>query len=476
MQKYVPIVIASLLSATVAILGYRHFEEPKQIVIQQTLPASFTGQKDSFDTPVDPVNFSGPAEILKDDGFVRASYMGTKAIVSIQTITSGGYWRDSRGTSSGSGVIIAADGYIATNNHVVADGDHINVTLNDQREFDAEVVGKDPTTDLALLKIDAKDLPFLQFGNSDSVFLGQWVLAVGNPFRLQSTVTAGIVSAKGRNIQILPDATGIESFIQTDAAVNPGNSGGALLNTHGELIGINTAIITYSGQYEGFSFAIPGNLAKKVLEDLRMYGTVQRGWLGVTIRPIDQEMARQLKLKSVAGVYIESVIDNSAADIAGLSSGDVIISVNDIEINTTPEFMEQVGRRHPGDRLEIRYVRRGSEKTANVILSDQRFVASTLADNPDDVFAELGMQVRDLTATEKSRLRTKGVMVQKIDKGSVIDATNMEEEYIITSVNDTPIESVNDLASEIQKGNKKILLNGFYERFPGKYPYAFEMR
>jgi S1-C subfamily serine protease len=355
------------------------------------------------------------------------------------------------------------------------------VTLQDQREFKAKVVGKDPTTDLALLKIEEEDLPYLRFGNSDSVFLGEWVLAVGNPFRLQSTVTAGIVSAKGRNIQILADAAGIESFIQTDAAVNPGNSGGALLNTRGELIGINTAIVTYSGQYEGFSFAIPGNLARKVLDDLRKFGSVQRGWLGVTIRPVDNEMARDLKLANVSGVYLETVIDNSAASAAGLRPGDVIVSVNNLAINTTPEFMEQVGRRRPGDKLQIRYVRNGNELTADVTLSNQRFGEPVLAELSEDengaennVLADIGIEARNLTTTERSRLRTNGVLVETIRKGSVIDGTNMEEDYIITKVNRQPVENLDQLIAEIKNVNGPILLEGFYERFPGEWPYTFE--
>lgn len=476
MKKLAPIAVASLISAVVAILGYRYLEGPKQILIRQVVPANYTEANDAFSQASMPMNLNTSVTSLKPDGFVKASYLGTKAVVAIQAVTTGSYWRtDNRGSSTGSGVIISADGYIATNNHVIAEGEKINVTLNDQREFEAKVVGKDPTTDLALLKIDVDQLSHLQFGNSDSVFLGEWVLAVGNPFRLQSTVTAGIVSAKGRNIQILADAAGIESFIQTDAAVNPGNSGGALLNTRGELIGINTAIITYSGQYEGFSFAIPGNLARKVLDDLRKYGSVQRGWLGVTIRPVDNEMARELKLKSVAGVYLETVIDNSAADQAGLQPGDVIVSVNDMEINTTPEFMEQVGRKRPGDKLQIRYVRNGNEKLASVTLSDQRFGAPTLASNTNtDVLAELGIRARDLTVIEKSRLRTRGVFIESIQKGSVIDRTNMEAEYIITSVNDQPVEDMDQFLTEINRIKGTVLLDGFYEKYPGKYPYSFE--
>jgi Do/DeqQ family serine protease len=481
MKKLAPVVLASLVSAIVAVLGYRYLEGPREIVIKR-VPTSYNAYETKLTRAADPAVTFENISTLKADGFVKASYMGTKAVVAIQAESSGSYWRsEGRGTSSGSGVIIAPDGYIATNNHVVAEGESINVTLQDQREFKAKVVGKDPTTDLALLKIEEEDLPYLRFGNSDSVFLGEWVLAVGNPFRLQSTVTAGIVSAKGRNIQILADAAGIESFIQTDAAVNPGNSGGALLNTRGELIGINTAIVTYSGQYEGFSFAIPGNLARKVLDDLRKFGSVQRGWLGVTIRPVDNEMARDLKLANVSGVYLETVIDNSAASAAGLRPGDVIVSVNNLAINTTPEFMEQVGRRRPGDKLQIRYVRNGNELTADVTLSNQRFGEPVLAELSEDengaennVLADIGIEARNLTTTERSRLRTNGVLVETIRKGSVIDGTNMEEDYIITKVNRQPVENLDQLIAEIKNVNGPILLEGFYERFPGEWPYTFE--
>lgn len=475
MKNLAPVLIASLVSAVVAIAVYRHLEGPRQILIRQAVPVAYTDDDYLSDTKHVPITFSGPAATLKADGFVKASYIGTKAVVAIQSSSTGGYWRgDGRGASTGSGVIIDPDGYIATNNHVISDGGQINVTLNDQREYRASVVGRDPSTDMALLKIEADDLPYLQWGNSDSVFLGEWVLAVGNPFRLQSTVTAGIVSAKGRNIQILSDAAGIESFIQTDAAVNPGNSGGALINTRGELVGINTAIITYSGQYEGFSFAIPGNLAKKVLYDLRHYGSVQRGWMGVTIRPVNSELARQLKLDRVAGVYLESVIENSASHVAGLQTGDVIISVNDVAINSTPEFMEHVGRRRPGDKIQLRYIRKGSEKTTQVVLSNERAAAATFTRSADEELLEgLGLTVRELSGIEKSRLRTRGVIVETIRKGSTIARTNMEPEYIITTVNSRPISSVDDLVSEIRKAKDMVLFDGFYEKFPDTYPYTF---
>ena len=472
MKKILPIFIASLLSAILAIAGYRLLQKPEKVFVEQVIPAALVHSEGLVGESTGEENHQ-PAVIFRTGSFAHAAYLGTKAVVSIQAMSSGGYWRSElRGSSSGSGVIIDPDGYIATNNHVISEGDEIQITLNNQREYKAQVVGKDPTTDLALLKIDASDLPYLQFGNSDSVYLGDWVLAVGNPFRLQSTVTAGIVSAKGRNIQILPNA-GIESFIQTDAAVNPGNSGGALLNTDGELIGINTAIITYSGQYEGFSFAIPGNLARKVLFDLKKHGSVQRGWLGVTITPVDNNIADRLGLDKVAGVYLESVIEGSAAASGGLKPGDVILRVNDIELNSTPEFMEQVGRKRPGDKLNILYFRRGSEHQTEVVLSDQRFAAASFVHPPEDILAEIGMEVRDLTQTESTRLRAKGVFVEKVVKGSVIGETNMEPEYIITAVNKKPVSSVDDLVAEINKVDGVVMLEGFYERFPGEWPYRF---
>ena len=359
MKRIAPIILASLLSAFAAVMIYDRFHTPEKVVIRETLPVTYVN--DSPEIAAAPVM---PYEAgLRDrtpESFVSAANQAREAVVSIQARAGGSFWRnDVFNSSSGSGVILSADGFIATNKHVIDEGAEIRVTLNDQREFTAEVVGKDAATDLALLKIDAEDLTYVPFGNSDSLYVGEWVLAIGNPFRLRSTVTAGIVSAKGRNISILPEMTGIESFIQTDAAVNPGNSGGALVNTRGELIGINTAIITYSGQYEGFSFAVPANLAKKVLRDLRVHGSVQRGWLGVVIRSVDNELATDLGLPKVAGVYLDNVNPYSAANDAGLKRGDVIVGVNKTNIQGSPQFMEQVGQLGPGDKLTVEFIRNG---------------------------------------------------------------------------------------------------------------------
>ena len=273
---------------------------------------------------------------------------------------------------AGSGVIISPDGYIVTNNHVVENAQDITVTLNDKREFPATIVGTDPQTDLALIKIECDGLPTLTFGNSDEVRIGEWVLAVGNPFNLTSTVTAGIVSAKARNLDILGENTSIESFIQTDAAVNQGNSGGALVNASGELIGINSAIASHTGYYTGYSFAIPSNIARKVVGDLKEYGMVQRAVLAVTIQEVDNNVAQELNLPQVKGVCITSVADDGAAYRAGLQQYDVITSINGAEVNSVSELREVMAQYSPGDRVEVAYLRNGSShKTPLTLLNSE---------------------------------------------------------------------------------------------------------
>lgn len=297
---------------------------------------------------------------------------------------SGSFWEDFFNFSSpfgtheqqvmgaGSGVIISADGYIVTNNHVVENAQDITVTLNDKREFPATIVGTDPQTDLALIKIECDGLPTLTFGNSDQVRIGEWVLAVGNPFNLTSTVTAGIVSAKARNLDILGENTSIESFIQTDAAVNQGNSGGALVNASGELIGINSAIASHTGYYTGYSFAIPSNIARKVVGDLKEYGMVQRAVLAVTIQEVDNNVAQELNLSQVKGVCITSVADDGAAYRAGLQQYDVITSINGAEVNSVSELREVMAQYSPGDRVEVAYLRNGSShKTLLTLLNSE---------------------------------------------------------------------------------------------------------
>jgi Do/DeqQ family serine protease len=269
---------------------------------------------------------------------------------------------------TGSGVIIEANGYIVTNNHVVDFADDITVTLYDQRKFKAKKIGVDPSTDLALLKIEGEDFPILEYGNADKVRVGEWVLAVGNPFNLTSTVTAGIVSAKGRNIDILRSRTAIESFIQTDAAVNPGNSGGALVDDKGFLIGINTAIASQTGSFSGYSFAVPATIVKKVVADLKEFGAAQRGFMGISIQSLDNELADELGLKIVEGVHIAGLETGGAADKAGIEVDDVVTKINGRKVKTAPELQELVGRNRPGDELEVLVNRKGNLKTLFVTL------------------------------------------------------------------------------------------------------------
>lgn len=315
-----------------------------------------------------------PRAAMDAPNFVQAAAVATPAVVHIKSI----YATDPREEqmsrffgvpqhggmqpqSSGSGVIISQDGYIATNNHVVRKAEKVEVTLEDKRSFMAEVVGTDPTTDLALLKIDAEALPFLTFSNSDDVQIGEWVLAVGNPFNLTSTVTAGIVSAKGRSLNLLREDLAIESFIQTDAAVNPGNSGGALLNTAGTLIGINTAIASETGSFAGYSFAVPSNIVRKVMQDLKEFGKVQRGIIGVQIRTINAELAEEENLSVLNGAYVVSAIESGAAADAGIEPGDVITKVAGKAIGTGSDLQGIVGTYRPGDKVQLE-VMRGSEQ------------------------------------------------------------------------------------------------------------------
>lgn len=267
----------------------------------------------------------------------------------------------------GSGVVISPDGYIVTNNHVVEGARKIEVTFNDKHKREARIIGSDPTTDIALIKVDAKDLEYLTFGDSDKVRVGEWVLAVGNPFNLNSTVTAGIVSAKARNINILGENT-IESFIQTDAAVNPGNSGGALVNINGDLIGINAAIASRTGSYEGYSFAIPSNIAKKVVEDFLIYGSLQRAYLGIAMVEITEELADRIGLDELSGVYVASVSEKGAAQKAGIKEGDVILSVNDVAVDTRSQLMGALGQYRPGDEVSVKFLHNKKEMTRKLKL------------------------------------------------------------------------------------------------------------
>lgn len=364
---------------------------------------------------------------------------------------------------SGSGVIISSDGYIVTNNHVIDGADELEVTLNDNRTYKAKLIGTDPSTDIALLKIDEKSLPALSFGNSDALKVGEWVLAVGNPFNLTSTVTAGIVSAKSRSINIITNGSqpmGIESFIQTDAAVNPGNSGGALVNVNGELIGINTAIASKTGSYTGYSFAIPSSIAQKVVRDLKEFGLVQRALLGVQVRNITSELAAKMNIDKMEGVYVDGVVEKSAASEAGIQKGDIILKIEGELVNSAPEMQEKIGKHSPGDKITI-IIKRGDElKQIPVLLRNVNGTSSIV--KADELNSLLGASFRKPTNAEMQNLGiNNGIFVASLNDGK-FKKSGLQQGFIIVKANRVLIESVDDLRNVINSGEEGLFLTGVY--------------
>ena len=371
----------------------------------------------------------------------------------------------------GSGVIISENGYIVTNNHVIEDAQNIKVILNDKREFEAKLVGTDPSTDIALLKIDAKDLSFLTYGDSNALKLGEWVLAVGNPFNLTSTVTAGIVSSLGRNLRINEDQYSIESFIQTDAAVNPGNSGGALVNQQGNLVGINTAIASRTGSYAGYSFAVPVTIVKKVVNDLKEYGEVQRALLGVNISDVNAERAKELKLEKVEGVYIGGVPENGAAKQAGIKEGDVIIQIDGEPIKNTAELQEKISQYRPGDNVKVVVIRDTEKKQFTVTLRNKQG-DTQIVRNDDSAF---GAEFEAVSEKEKEKLEiNSGIKITKLDNGKLKNS-GMKEGFIITHVNKKPIYEVKDFKRETGNSRGQILVEGIYPNGEQAY-FVFGMK
>jgi Do/DeqQ family serine protease len=375
---------------------------------------------------------------------------------------------------TGSGVIISGDGYIVTNNHVIADSDDIEVTLHDNRVYKASVVGTDPSTDLALIQIKEKDLPTVPFVNSDQVKIGQWVMAMGNPMGLNSTVTAGIVSAKGRNINILKDKYAVENFIQTDAAINPGNSGGALVNLEGGLVGINTAIASPTGTFAGYGFAVPSNIVQKVIKDLLEYGVVQRGILGVMIRNVDGNFAKEKDLDITQGVYVDSLLDNSAAGKAGIQVGDVITAINDITVHTSSELQGLIARYRPGQEVEVKVLRGDKEKMLNVTLNNRDGNPATKSKESREVLQILGAELEALEDDLLKKLDISGgVKVSRIYAGKLRKYTQMREGFIITSIDGKQVRSVDQVVEILENKAGGVMLEGVYEDIPGTYYYAF---
>ncbi len=441
-------------------------EGSKQVVVQ------------SADQPARFINMSASSAAAPSD-FVTAAQISVPAVVHVKTVfemspTSGSgynpfrdfFWGD-RGYSqrhpsvgTGSGVIISDDGFIVTNNHVVDNASQVEVVLNDKRTYVADVIGTDPSTDIALLKVDASDLPFLVLGNSDQVNVGEWVLAVGNPFNLTSTVTAGIVSAKGRNINILPDQQfPIESFIQTDAAVNPGNSGGALVATNGDLIGINTAIASSTGAYTGYSFAVPVNIVQKVVDDLMEYGSVQRAFIGVSIRDIDSKLAEEKDVKTLGGVYVAGLTDGGAAAESGIKEGDVITKVNGVRVKSSPELQEQVSRYRPGDKIKVSLFRGESEKTVNVVLRNKN---GNTAIVKNDMVSVLGARFETLSSEQMNDLGIRnGVQITELNSGKLRSA-GIREGFIIQSIDKKKVSSADDISLALKDKKGGVLIEGIY--------------
>ena len=364
----------------------------------------------------------------------------------------------------GSGVIITKDGYIVTNNHVIKESDELEVTLNDNRTFNAKVIGTDEATDLALLKIEAEDLPIVKMGDSDKLKVGEWVLAVGNPFQLNSTVTAGIVSAKARNVGMSGNM-GIESYIQTDAAVNPGNSGGALVNTKGELVGINTALISETGNYAGCSFAVPSSIVAKVVSDIKQYGNVQRAILGVRISDINEALAKEKNLTTKEGVYIGVVEERGAAMDAGLEEGDVIVGINGVKIKNTGVFQEQISRYRPGDKITVEYIRDGKSNKKEITLRNYKGNTEIIKGTGIEI---LGAAFKELSDSERREygLRS-GVQVDGIKDGKFREA-GIRNGFIILRINDNSVSSAKDVEKiydnimKRQSAEKVMFIAGIY--------------
>jgi len=377
--------------------------------------------------------------------------------------------------ASGSGVIMTGDGYIITNNHVIDGASDINVTLSNRKSYKGTVIGTDPNTDLAVIKIDASNLPYMVLGNSDDVKLGQWVLAVGYPLNLDVTVTAGIVSAKARSIGINKSQSAIESFIQTDAAVNPGNSGGALINTNGELIGINSAIASPTGSYAGYSYAIPVNIVKKAVNDLIKFGAVQRGYIGVNYLPdgVSEEQKKQAGIQDGPGIFVTGVATDGAAKSAGIKKGDFITKINDAEINSSSELQEQISRYKPGDKINVTYVRDGRENTVSVTLKNKAGNYEVV--KTESAFDNLGgaLVTIDKETARKNNIDG-GVQVQKLGTGALKN-TRIQEGFIITSVDGQAVNSLDDLKTILNSSDGTVRLEGVYPGYDGTYGYPLTL-
>lgn len=419
------------------------------------------------------VNYKGSSITNLD--FIEASATSTQSVVFIKTLSNQQNYVDpqfdffsqfdffgQRGTvaSSGSGVIITENGYIVTNYHVIKGANTIEVILNNKKQsYQAKLIGSDPSTDIAVLKIEAKALPHIVFGNSDDVKIGEWVLAVGNPFNLTSTVTAGIVSAKGRNINIVNNQFPIESFIQTDAAINPGNSGGALVDLEGKLVGINTAISSQTGSYIGYGFAIPSNIVSKIIKDLIDFKEVQRGYTGMDIADIDSRLAQKLNISNNLGVYVSSVLAESPADKSGIRTGDVIVKINDKEIDSKAIFDEYMAYMRPGDKAKFTFLRNGKETEASFSLINKE--GNTAILRKGTITSEsLGADFQTLPKLEKDKLGIKnGIKIYNIKNGKIA-YIGLSEGFILIALNKKQYEKPEDLITDFEQLRGQVVMEG----------------
>ena len=465
MKKILSIVLFSALGGALTLGAYKLFVEKPQVVFEQAGLEKPSAVNANYTNAM-----LGAAE---NTDFTVAAEKTLNSVVHVkntmlQTIKDpfaeffygqGNGTRQFSQVGTGSGVIISSDGYIITNNHVINNATDIAIVLNNKKEYKAKLIGTDPTNDIALIKVDAKDLPYVTFGDSDHIKVGEWVLAVGNPYNLTSTVTAGIVSAKGRDL----DGNGsVDSFIQTDAAVNPGNSGGALVNTRGELIGINTAISSMTGSFVGYSFAVPSNIAKKVVEDLMEFGNVQKAMLGVVGGELDSKIAENLDVKNTQGFYISDVTENSGAAKAGLKSKDIIVQLDGVKISTYADLTGFLRTKRPNDKVQVVFLRNGEEK--NVLV--------TLTKNEISKVSTLGLELKNLDKTELKKLKIEnGVKVSDILNKELM-SYGVKKGYIITEINDKKVYSVDDVNDMISsKSSNEVLrivmlnLDGELERY-----------
>ncbi|MFW5656111.1 MAG: Do family serine endopeptidase [Bacteroidota bacterium] len=472
-KKIAGLMLIAILGGLIAVFAYSHFVKPetKIITARTEQPFAFTNLPAGYDS--NELNFIYAAE-LSVHGVVHVKTQSTRTTYYQNPLYE--FFYGERYTEQepvigfGSGVIISKEGYIVTNNHVIDKSEKIYVTLNDNREFEAELVGTDPSTDLAVLRIKADNIMPLKWGDSDALRLGEWVMAVGNPYNLTSSVTAGIVSAKGRSLNIIQDDFRIESFIQTDAALNRGNSGGALVNLKGELVGVNTAILSPSGGYAGNSFAVPVAIVRKVVEDLIEFGEVQRAILGVNITDVTTDLAKEENIQALVGVYITGLREDGAAKDAGIKVGDLVSHVNGVEVNSVAELQEQISRYRPKEKITITVIRDNKKKQFDVILRNMQ--GTTEIVRADDVKNALGATFAKISNRERQNLGiSHGVKVTDLGTGKLREA-GVRVGFVLTKINEQPVHSVSDIKRIIDSIEGGVYIEGVYPNGEVRY-YAF---